>query len=199
MDKRPPLTKEIALADFKEFYWLKNELIAFCKQEGLTRTGGKIELSNRIIEYLETGKKTNGKSTPKKISSTFDWKTERIALDTKLTDSYSNTENVRQFFIDHIGRQFKFNVVFMNWMKSNEGKTMKDAIQQWHAIKEQKASNKEKKEIAPQFEYNRYMSNFLADNPHLSRQDAINCWKIKKSLRGTNEYEKSDLNLLDKS
>ncbi len=197
MNKRPPLTKDIKLADFKAFYWLKNELVAFCKQEGIPRTGGKIEITNRIIDYLETGKIVKTKPVRNKATSRFDWNTATLTLQTIITDSYKNTENVRQFFIDKIGRQFKYNVEFMNWMKNNQGKTMSDAIQEWHNIKEKKANNKGKKEIAPQFEYNAYIRDFLADNPNLSRQDAIKCWKVKKSLRGTNAYEKSDLDLQD--
>ena len=52
-DKRPNLNKDIDVLDFKNFYWLKVE---FCREIGISGSGGKIEIANRILEYLETGK-----------------------------------------------------------------------------------------------------------------------------------------------
>ncbi len=49
MESRPNLNKEISVKDFKDFYWLKEELLAFSRTEGLKTTGGKIEISERII------------------------------------------------------------------------------------------------------------------------------------------------------
>ncbi len=39
---RPALNNKISAKDFKEFYWLKEELIIFCKANGINRNGGKI-------------------------------------------------------------------------------------------------------------------------------------------------------------
>lgn len=54
MEYRPDLNKEISIADFQDFYWLKEELVKFCRVEGLKTTGGKIEISQelRIISRL---------------------------------------------------------------------------------------------------------------------------------------------------
>jgi len=56
MNKRPNLNKNINLKDFKDFYWLKEELVAFCREIGINSSGGKIDIANRIAEYLKTGK-----------------------------------------------------------------------------------------------------------------------------------------------
>lgn len=195
MDKRPPLNKKISVKDFRDFYWLKEELIAFCKTTALKRTGSKIELANRIEHYLKTGEKETSK--PKQLKqSKFDWNIELLSLQTVITDNYKNTENVRQFFINEIGTSFKFNVVFMNWMKNNTGKTLQEAVHAWEKIRHEKKSNKRPKNIAPQFEYNTYLRDFLADNPDKNRSIGITLWKIKKSMRGDNVYDKSDLKLL---
>ena len=52
MEKRPCLNKNITIEDFRDFYWLKEELIQFCRSEGLCSQGGKIEIANRIETYL---------------------------------------------------------------------------------------------------------------------------------------------------
>ncbi|WP_044213073.1 DUF6434 domain-containing protein [Flammeovirga sp. OC4] len=197
MDKRPILNKDISKNDFQEFYWLKEELVDFCRSEGLLTTGGKIEISGRIEKYIKTGEK-HLKSSPNKVKveSKFDWNNEKLTLETKITDNYKNTENVREFFKNEIGSQFKFNVRFMNWMKSNAGKTLADSISEWKKIKTESKSNQKAKEIAPQFEYNKYLRDFLADNPTLNRDLGIKLWKLKKTMRGSNKYEREDLEFL---
>lgn len=55
-NRRPPLTKALKSEDFKEYYFLKEELKDFCKKEGLKVSGRKNQLEERIIYYLDTGK-----------------------------------------------------------------------------------------------------------------------------------------------
>jgi len=198
MDKRPALDRNISVRDFKDFYWLKKELVQFCKELGINRSGSKIEISERLRTYLMTGIRPTieVKSEPRP-KSTFDWNTEELTLETVITDNYKNTENVRNFFSMELGGGFKFNVTFMKWMNSNPGRTMNDAVKEWTSIKKNESLNSsKKKKIAPQFEYNRYLRDFLSDNPALSRNIGIKLWKIKKSIRGDNTYQRQDLDLL---
>ncbi len=200
MEQRPNLTKDISLKDFQDFYWLKEELMAFCRAEGLRTSGGKIEIAQRIAHYLQTGEKKSPKLAVKaKTSSKFDWNKEALTLETVITDNYKNSENVRAFFEQQIGKGFKFNVKFMNWMKANVGETLQAAIDAWKRLEEEKKANKQPKEIAPQFEYNRYLRDFMADNPNADRATGIKLWKIKRSMRGDNVYRKSDLEWLNKT
>lgn len=54
-ETRPSLTKEISINDFQDFYWLKSELVQFCREQGIRTTGSKQALSERIELYLRTG------------------------------------------------------------------------------------------------------------------------------------------------
>ncbi len=198
MDKRPELKKDVSIEDFRDFYWLKVELVKFCHEEGLSKQGGKIQIANRIEDYLKTGNKETA-IKQKKVTriSNFNWNLENLTLGTVIADNYKNTENVRSFFQNHIGSAFKFNVTFMNWMKQNIGKTLGDAANEWMKIEFEKKINKQRKKIAPQFEYNRYIRDFLEDNPNKTKKNAIQFWKIKRSIRGDNVYKKSDLGLIE--
>jgi len=196
MDKRPPLNKEISIDDFREFYWLKTELIEFCRQEGLRKQGGKIEVADRIEVYLRTGVRETAVKKKRAPASKFDWNNEPLTLETVITDNYKNSENVRTFFQNQIDGTFKFNVAFMNWMKQNAGKTLADALDEWKRINAAKKTGKQRTTIAPQFEYNRYIRDFLGDNPDRTKAEAIQFWKIKRSIRGDNVYRKSDLGLI---
>ena len=114
MDK-PILDKEISVEDFNDFYWLKKELVHFCRILGISSTGGKIEISDRIRTYLLTGKIVKQVKKTHKSKSKFDWANEILTENTLITDNYKNGENVRIFFIQEIGSHFSFNVIFMKW------------------------------------------------------------------------------------
>ena len=53
----PKLTKKLSPDEFKEYYFLKEELKDFCRAEGLKVSGSKGDLENRIVHYLATGEK----------------------------------------------------------------------------------------------------------------------------------------------
>ena len=191
---RPELNDKISIDAFISFYWLKEELTAFCKIKGINATGSKVELAERIESFLSTGKiPVPANTKTNKPISTFNWNTAVLSLNTTLTDNYKSTENVRAFLTSQVGKHFHFTVDFMTWAKQNKGKTLADAINEWNRQYNLKKDKNYKSEIAPQFEYNRYMRAFLADNPDKTTKDAMMFWKLKSALRGNNEYAKSDL------
>ncbi len=194
IDKKPKLDRSISLKDFKEFYWLKEELVSFCKENNIDNSRGKAEITNRIVHYLETGERI-GNVQVKSIKpiSNFDWNVEILNLETTVTDSYKNTENVRSFFTKQIGKHFKFNVLFMNWMKQNVGKTLNNAIDEWNRIHLLKKDKNYESEIDSQFEYNSYIRDFLKDNPNMSLNNARAYWMLKRKTRGSKKYTKEDL------
>ena len=52
---RPELNDTISPQDFKDFYWLKEELVTFCKTKGISSSGGKIEIADRISRLRAAG------------------------------------------------------------------------------------------------------------------------------------------------
>lgn len=55
MSERPDLNKNLDSITFRSFYYLKEELVQFCRDNNLPVSGGKIELTDRIAHYLDTG------------------------------------------------------------------------------------------------------------------------------------------------
>lgn len=191
MDNRPDLNKELDAKTFKNYYYLKEELVSFCRKNNLPVSGGKLELTERIACYLETGKVIE---CPTKRKGTSNIGT--ITEDTQIEPDIVCSEKHRAFFITKIGPKFSFNVAFQKWLKSNVGKTYGDAIKAYYQIIEEK--KKGKTTIDKQFEYNTYIRDFFEDNHGKSLEEAIICWKYKKGLQGHNRYEKSDLVALER-
>ncbi|WP_407462379.1 DUF6434 domain-containing protein [Methanobrevibacter sp.] len=200
---RPQLTKDLKSEDFKEYYFLKEELKDFCKNEGLKVSGSKNQLEERIIYYLDTGKslddsnpienKNKNKNNLSKPNLSKASSSEEITLDSILGDNFKCSEDKREFFEKEIGKGFKFKVKFQKWLKANPDKTYQDAIDAYHELQ----NSKEKTKIDKQFQYNQYIRDFFKDNDDKTLDHALKCWKHKKSLKGHNKYEKSDLDILN--
>ena len=184
----PKLTRNLKPEEFKEYYFLKEELKDFCRSEGLKVGGSKEDLEKRVVHYLATGEELK---EPKVRQSSKETVTE-ISLDSKLGENFKCSEDKRAFFEKEIGSGFKFKVKFQKWLKANPEKTYRDAVAAYHEIQ----NSDEKTEIGKQFQYNRYIRDFFKNNGDKSLDDAIKCWKYKKSLKGHNKYEDSDLKVL---
>lgn len=178
-------------AEFKKTYLLKAELLEICQTLGLPRSGSKEDLTNTICSYID------GKPIVKKeIQSRKKLGKLSPSSDQIISENYANDDIHREFFIKEIGTHFKFNIQFMNWMKTNKGKlTYHDAIVEWERINDEKKKGI-KFEIGKQFEYNQYTRDFFNANPEKSKADCLKCWNFKKSNLGHHKYEKSDLEIL---
>ncbi|MEL6309507.1 MAG: DUF6434 domain-containing protein [Chloroflexota bacterium] len=193
-ETRPEINSITSGAELKRWYWLKADLVAYCKAHGIPYGAKKFTLLDRIAHYMDTGEILRGKQ--QKISSDFDWAHETLTLETVITDSYKNNSNVRAFMEQHIGTHFSFNIAFMRWMKANTGKTLADAIHQWDVIHQRKNEPDYQEEIPDHNQFNQYLRDFFADNPELTIREARQCWayKIKQpSDTGRHRYAPEDL------
>lgn len=186
MSERPNIDNQLNSKTFRNFYYLKAELVDFCRKNGLPTSGSKIELTDRIAHFLDTGQVLPTVNRKKPASNIG-----LIAEETLIEPNFVCSEKHRTFFKEKIGGSFSFNVVFQKWLKNNTGKTYGESIAAYYQILEEK--KKGKTTIDKQFEYNTYIRDFFEDNPGKTLKQAIVCWKYKKSLQGHNRYEKTDL------
>ncbi|WP_201715666.1 DUF6434 domain-containing protein [Rossellomorea arthrocnemi] len=184
---RPTLSKDTSIEMFNEYYWLKEELQSFCREYGISASGSKVELTDRICTFLETGEiiKAVRKSTGIRRKEHNDV----LSLDTIITDHHRCSQNVRTFFKSVIPG-FHFSTYIQNYFKNNVGKTYRDAIEAWYEEDNRKKDPAYEKKIAPQFEYNQFTRDFFADpaNKGKKREDAIEAWNEIKKLPGSNKY-----------
>lgn len=191
MSERPKLNKEMDSEIFRDFYYLKEELVDFCRANNLPVSGNKMELTERIACFLATGE-----IVPASVKSVRNANVGEITENTVIESDIVCSQKHRAFFRGKIGKSFSFNVQFQKWLKSNAGRTYGDAVCAYYQIMEEK--KKGKTTIDKQFEYNTYIRDFFSANSEKSLKEAIICWKYKKGLQGHNRYEQSDLAALQK-
>lgn len=197
-ETRPDIETVTDGTELRRWYWRKDELIALARYHGLKTTSGKFVILDRIAHFLDTGEKQFPGDVTTKPKSKFDWHSDTLTRDTVITDSYKNSQNVRRFFKSEVGEGFKFNIAFMEWMKTNTGKTLGDACQAWLAQREQQRTPGFQTSIKGHNQFNQYTRDFLQDNPDLGMEDVRRVWALKiqqPSDTGRHVYEPSDLKL----
>ncbi|HZH59214.1 MAG TPA: DUF6434 domain-containing protein [Metabacillus sp.] len=190
---RPKLMKEMSVQSFKNFYWLKTELQQFCRENGISPSGSKIEISDRIEVYLQTGEV---KEPLRKINSKKKTQeTSELNLDTVISENHRCSQQVRAFFKTIIPN-FHFSTYIQDFIKQNVGKTYHDVVEAWYKEEIRKKDPSYKKNIAPQFEYNQFIRDFFDDpiNKGKPRHTAIEEWNKIKKLPGSNKYNRLDTN-----
>lgn len=92
---RPILSKELNVQQFSDFYWLKEELQTFCRDNGMSAAGSKIEIADRITTFLQTGEiKKPLRNTTGKVKSQTQT---TLSLDTVITENHRCSQQVRAF------------------------------------------------------------------------------------------------------
>lgn len=171
---RPNLNLKLHSKEFVRHYWLKDELLDFCRKVGLSTQGGKIDLSNRIELFLSTGER----QTPKNIHRNTKAKMpDSFSRATIITDGFRCTQALRLFFETEIGPSFHFNGIMREFIANKIGSSLGDAIKAYL----ESVSNPLPKKIAPQFEYNQHIRDFFEKNPNGSLNEAIQAWKKKRT------------------
>lgn len=186
MGIKPKLTKQIALADFKNHYWLRTELAKFCKANGLSTVGLKQELVLRIEAFIITGYKIKPKINKPVARDSY----QPIKINT-FVKNYNNDAVTRQFFVKHIGGHFHFNAYLRQFTNKNNimpGLTYGDLVKGWLTEESKRANPHYKSSIDKQFEYNQFVREFFANEKGKSHADVIKAWKIVKALYGEKTY-----------
>jgi len=192
---RPDFSEISSGKEFNSWYWLKEELVEICKQAQLPYTGRKFELRDRIMLKLDYPDRDLPKLRKKKPASSFKWSKADLQLDTKITDSISFGPNFRNFMKSQIGQKFSCHSDFMDWVKSNPGKTLEDAVLIWHELEDRKKNPDFQRVIAKNNMLAQYVRDFLEDNKKKQLKDALHFWNLKKQMptpTGFIVYEKAD-------
>ncbi|MEK4531593.1 DUF6434 domain-containing protein [Solibacillus sp. FSL K6-1554] len=185
---RPELNLELDVQEFQSFYWLKEELQTFCRKNGMSASGSKSEITDRIAAFLQTGEIQ--KPLKKRKSPTNEAIFTDLNLDTVITENHRCSQTVRAFFKSEIPK-FHFSTYIQNYFRENVGKTYRDVVNAWNEEQERKKDPLYKKQIGSQFEYNQFIRDYFADpkNKANHREDAIKAWYEIKKLPGSNKYK----------
>ena len=197
-EAKPDISTIATGAELRRWYWRKDELVECARQLGLKTSSEKFVILDRFAEFLDTGKKEIPGDRKAPIASRFNWHSAELSENTLITDNYKNTQNVRCFFKNAIDDSFKFNIAFMDWMKSNVGKSLGEACVAYLEFQNLAQKPDFRTSIKSHNQFNQYTRDFLDENPILGMADVRRIRPLKilqPSDNGRHVYERSDLNL----
>ncbi|QXE02684.1 DUF6434 domain-containing protein [Terribacillus sp. DMT04] len=153
---RPELTRATNADAFLDYYWLKEELIHFCRENDLPVSGSKMEISAKIEHFLRhhMAEQQPAKKRPRNKKRA----NQPLSRSTIITENHRCSQDVRIFLKQEIGPHFHFSTHIQQYFQSNAGNTYQDAIDAWHEEeKKHQQYAATKKIIAPRSEYNRFI------------------------------------------
>jgi len=84
---------------------------------------------------------------------------------------------LREFFEAELGPSFIFDRVMRSFISNGVGRTLGDAIHEWHSTR-----GAMPKPIAEQFELNRFTRRWHAEHPVGGRAELLAAWRVYRSL-----------------
>lgn len=171
MTIRPLLSDELDVQVFRQHYWLKVELQAFCRAYGLPTSGSKENLAERVAAHL-SGVPLPALSSKRRGSSPMPT---QFTASTVIGTDWRFTRALRDYFIEVHGASFHFNEAMRRFIVAGNGRTLAEASQCYlDSLKEGP------RPIAQQFEYNRHIREYYAAHPGASREEALESWWAKR-------------------
>lgn len=139
MSDRPKLDKNLDGKTFREFYYLKKELVDFCRRYGLPTSGGKLEITERIAHFLDTGEVLAAKKVQKKSQIIGNGFSFNVAfqkwLKSNTGKTYADAITAYYRILEEkkssktkIDKQFEYNTYIRDFFADNRGKSLDEAI-----------------------------------------------------------------------
>jgi hypothetical protein len=173
---RPTLTASLHADEFAAWYWLKEELVTFCRLHGISSVGLKREIEARIHDFLSGD--PSARKQPRRRP--LGMMPKEFTLESVIGEGWRCGPALGAFFKGLLGNGFHFNAEMRDFIHTEVGKTLQDAaICYQHSVRK----GRTKSPIPEQLEYNRHFREYFQKNPGATRQDAIAAWWVKRSGR----------------
>lgn len=173
-ENRPILCTELPEQAFLRWYWLKEELEFFARENNIRVSGSKALLTDRIAAALA------GRTfvEPMPVRRTGSQQLSGPLLpSTRIPAGQRSSQIVRAWMLEQIGPGFHFDAAMREFFAQSDGtKTMQDAVDHFHATRDQVS-----KSIDNQFEYNRFTRAWHRDFPEGSRDELLKAWRVYRN------------------
>ena len=148
----------MTLADFRSWYWLKAELVIFCRILGLSTTGTKLDLEDKIRTYLSgsTLKAAAKRRRAGEMPTAF-------TPETVIGPGWRCNPVLGAYFRNTLGAGFHFNAVMRQFIHlDGVGRTLADAA---ICYRVSTMPGSPKSLIPPQLKYNQHFREFFSAHP----------------------------------
>ncbi|HRL50096.1 MAG TPA: DUF6434 domain-containing protein [Propioniciclava sp.] len=167
--RRPTLSPDMSGAELRRWYWLRNELVDFARTLGVTTTGTKTLLTQRLAHALDGVPSTEPARTRQRRTAALSGS---LTAQTVIPSGQRCSQPVRAWFTDQVGPGFRFDAPMREFFARSDGSTtLGDALEHYRSTREPT-----ERSIDPQFEYNRFTRAWYSQHPGGSRDALLVAW-----------------------
>ena len=168
---RPALTPALTGAELRRWYWLRRELADFARELGLSPSGAKTELVERVAAALDHAPPPARRELPRSV----DQLREPLSGSTRLPPGQRCTQTLRRWFVAELGAGFRFDATTRAYVAEG-GHTLDEAAAQWRATRHAPPPP-----IGAQFELNRFSRAWHAEHPGAGHTEMLAAWRRHRS------------------
>lgn len=166
---RPLLTPTLAPETFGHWYWLKQELQAYCRTWQLPAGGSKAELMQRVQAHLA------GRPLPAPARTARSAMPAELRPETVVAPGWRLGVALRAFFVQHLGPDFHFDQTLRDFFRDPRSRTLAQALALWQAARQAPPPA-----IERQFQFNRHVRDYFAQHPGATRARMLQAWRDKR-------------------
>ena len=171
-EERPPLTSTLSEDEFRRWYWTLAELQPFARELGVSATGLKPDVADRIAAKL------GGRPQPPRVvrKPSGPQLTGELTRDTVIPVGQKSTRELRRFFETEIGPGFRYNGHMRAFLAAGNA-TLGDAVDHWHATKKLPLPKQ-----SDSLEFNRFTKAWHTANPNGTIAESRKAWADYRAL-----------------
>jgi len=173
---RPLLSPQLSPQAFEAWYWLKQELQAYCRSRGLPASGSKAVLMHRVQAHLAgmpvalAPARSPGASPAPRAPMP-----QVLSEATVVAPGWRLNAALRAFFVAHLGPGFRFNQALRDFFRDPQQRTLADALGLWAAAQEAPPSA-----IERQFQFNQHVRDYFVQHPGATRAQMLQAWRERR-------------------
>lgn len=173
-EARPALSAALSGDELSRWYWTLAELTLLARELGVPRGGGKAALTERLRAALDGVAPLPAPPRPRKADRQLAAPVDGLTV---IPEGQRCSQVLREYFRREIGAGFHFDAYMRTFVAEGAGRTLADAIDHWHATRQDAA---QPQEIGSQFELNRFLRDWYAEHPAGSRAEALAAWRAQR-------------------
>lgn len=171
---RPALDPALTSAEFSRWYWLKTELAEFARSQGISASGGKEQIAQRITALLD-GRPQPSRPVAKRSTRQL---AGPLTICTTIPKGQRCSQLLRGWFTEQLGPGFHFDAHMRGYFAAADGtSTLAGALAHWHETR-----TAESLEIGRQFELNQFTRTWFAAHPDGTREQMHAAWQVHRAL-----------------
>ena len=167
--RHPEVDEVVRPEDISDWYWTRQQLDAIARRLGVSRSGNKQDVTDRLLAHLR-GEPTGTITSSRRPASGPKLAVSDISPDLSIPQGQRMDAALRAWMVDQVGPTFRFDGHMRDFLRNADGARFADLVDHW------RATRNIERPISDQFEYNAFVRHFRETHPGASLDGVTAAW-----------------------